>query len=116
GRRRVDRGELHVSRRGGGRGSEGIADAGAGQREAGEQQCGVTVVHGGTVTVRPLAAGIRFMRGAPEKRGVTNAELGTRNAEQNDEPQRRVARSPVPRSDFRVPRSQRTNATATSPT
>jgi len=43
--RRVDRGELHVARRCGGRGSERIADPGAGQREAGEEQCGVTVVH-----------------------------------------------------------------------
>ncbi len=112
GRRRVGRGEPHVARRCGGCGSERITHPGACQREAGEQQRGVAVVHGGTVTFRPPAHGIRSMRAAPEKRGsrVRNAECGMRNVSV------RIAARLDPSFPFLIPHSAfRIGVTAPTP-
>src|SRR5213593_3790771 len=75
----VDGDEPHVARRGGGGRRQRIADPGTRQGQQRKQESGTAVVHGRTLTDRPLARGTRSTRGAPKNR--SRCDCGLRNAD-----------------------------------
>ena len=103
--RRIHGHESHVAGRRGLRGGERQSRARAREGEKGEQQRSAAVVHADTVTTRPRAFVIRFMRASPRNCGsrVRNVEWGMRNVSGDVAAQLDLSfQFRIPHSTFRI--------------